>query len=171
MGDKEKHNHENDQALQSWNDLAKCSVYFPFNNFHVEHLAILDITQKLELYLKNISRGIDHSTPQYQTFQWNISRNIDLLLKCILTCQSMTWTGWYVNIHAGRGGGGGGGGDIKLNRNHLRGATNLLIDIRRVTNDEEANIILRSFWLNLGVVDREWVLCMHHQISLPLYES
>ena len=24
---------------------------------------------------------------------------------------------------------------------------------------------------NLGVVDREWVLCMHHQISLPLYES
>ena len=23
----------------------------------------------------------------------------------------------------------------------------------------------------LGVVDSEWVLCMHHQISLPLYES
>ena len=24
---------------------------------------------------------------------------------------------------------------------------------------------------DLGVVDREWVLCLHHQRSLPLYES
>ena len=34
----------------------------------------------------------------------------------------------------------------------------------------EAQLCPRLY-LNLGVVDREWVLCLHPQMSLPLYES